>query len=578
MSLSATRTQNPVNVTFLQDVGSAFAPNTRGYATLQQLLGNGYIEFSFDRNGASAVSAACGISFAVYPHAAKSSMAAIHLIAFGFCVRATEDTDRIFVKANGAYIDTTVNHAPDIRMRVERAGETVNFFTIVGGVPTLRHTLNVPGIPLVSSFAILSGRNACQIRGVLISGVTQQPPVLDLTTNVYIPLEGELSFSNIQPRLSVLMNNAEGFTWFFPDGTNSTDPIPNKSIPVTPYTTLIRLEVPSGVDKIKELAIPLLRRDGRYTPPDLSLLTSLTSLKIITRNVASSTNERRFVPLTSQFRLPPSVQDFIVEPLFDEEVSTGLNANTRMAPMLSPEALNFSGMTQLRNVRLGFAQDNPKKYQPGFFATSMFPNFSGCTNLLSLDLEAYFIVAETGIAGNPQFLVPMPLAFISSCTNLQSLIIRDKPGFGAFNDAFATSVLVNAARTITRTSPVFTLEIRQGTSNFQTARGDILTLAVAAIAGATSIQTNTVTGLNVGNRLLLQDGTVNTAPNSIGNPLTVASIVGTVAPFTVNFAAGQSLTRAYAINARVFNLESGIGATQQLRLLGHTVRVLPNTI
>jgi hypothetical protein len=72
MTLTATRTNNPVNTSFLQDVGTAFPENTRGYATLQQLVGDGFIEFAFEQNTAENVNAAAGISFAVYPHAAKA--------------------------------------------------------------------------------------------------------------------------------------------------------------------------------------------------------------------------------------------------------------------------------------------------------------------------------------------------------------------------------------------------------------------------------------------------------------------------------------------------------------------------
>jgi hypothetical protein len=582
MTLTATRTNNPVNTSFLQDVGTAFPENTRGYATLQQLVGDGFIEFAFEQNTAENVNAAAGISFAVYPHAAKSAIAAINLMTFGFCVRATEDSNRIFVKVLNNFIDTTVVFAPNVRMRVEKIGSTINFYTVVANVATLRLTYNSPvatPLPNVSDFLLISGRNGCRISNVFINGVTQQPPALDLTKNVYIPLNGGLTFNNIQPRLSVLMVAGEGFTWHFPDGTTSQDAAPNKVLPETLFTVLIRLEVPVGVAAIRDLTIPALMRDGRYTPPDLSLLTSLRTLKFITRVAVNSTSERRYIAMVSGIKIPNTVQDVIFEPLSDEDVLNSANDNiTRLAPLLLPVDFNFSGFSQLRTLRLGFMQDNPRKYQAGFLAAGRFPNLTNCTSLLTLLIETYTFTAETtaGLPNNqsPHFLNSIPVAFFNSLVNATSIRIIERSNFG-YADAFITAVIVGVARAIaSRTTPVLTLELRRG-GNLQTATGTILNFATNAPAGSSSVQLTSITGLNVGDRLHLEDG----ALNSLNNTPIIASITGTVSPFTVTFQAGFTLVNSYtAATGRVLNLESGLGSTRRLRLLGHTVTVLPVTI
>jgi hypothetical protein len=109
----------------------------------------------------------------------------------------------------------------------------------------------------------------------------------------------------------------------------------------------------------------------------------------------------------------------------------------------------------------------------------------------------------------------------------------------------------------------------------QVATGAILNFAANAPAGSNSIQVTATTGLNVGDRLHLEDG----ALNNLNNPLVIASITGTTSPFTITFQTGQTTVNAYtAATGRVLNLESGLGSTRRLRLLGHTVTVLPATI
>jgi hypothetical protein len=182
----------------------------------------------------------------------------------------------------------------------------------------------------------------------------------------------------------------EGFTWHFPDGTTSQDVAPNKVLPETLFTVLIRLEVPTGVAAIRDLTIPTLMRDGRYTPPDLSLLTSLRTLKFITRVAVNSTSERRYIAMVSGLKIPNTVQDVIFEPLSDEDVLNPANdAITRFAPLLLPADFNFSGFSQLRTLRLGFMQDNPRKYQAGFLAAGRFPNLTNCTSLLTLLIDTF---------------------------------------------------------------------------------------------------------------------------------------------------------------------------------------------
>lgn len=575
MSLTATRTNNPVDATFLQDVGSSFVTNTRGYTTLQQLVGNGYLEFGFDQNSATAPSAAAGITFAIYPHATRNAMSALHLIAFGFCVRGNEDSNKIFVKALNTFIDTTVAYSTTVRMRVERIGTTVNFYTVVNNVATLRHTVSNTFLPSVSEFIILSGRNGCRVANVLISGVTQAPTPLDPTTNVYLPLEGGLGFSSVQNQLFVSMTAGEAFTWYFPDGTTSTEQAPNKVIDSQPFTQLIKLNVPSGVDKIRDLTFPALRRDGKFTPPDLSLLTSLRAFKLITRVASNSSSERRYLAFTSQFRLPNTIQDVIIEPLFDEDtLQPGTLAETRMSALLLPEAFNFSGFSQLRSLRLGFQQDNPRKYQAGFSAVGRFPNLSGCASLLSLVIDTYRFATEPGITENVHFPNPIPLANIQDCVNITSVTIHERAQ-SSYNEGFMNSLIVGIGRAIgSRTTPVLTVAARRG-ANLQTVTGTILSFAANAAVGANSIQLTSITGLSVGDRLHLEDG----ATNSLNNNLVIASIAGTASPFTVTFQTGQTLQNAYTTaTGRVLNLESGLGSTRRLRLLGHTITVLPATI
>jgi len=571
MSLTATRTNNPVNTNFLRDVGTGFAANTRGYATLQQLIGNGYIEFGFDQNTAPDAILAAGISYAIYPHAVRNSMSAFNLISYGFCVRGNENSNRIFVKAVNTYIDTTVDQSSSVRLRIEKAGNTINFFTVIGGVQTLRHSVTLSALPLVSEFIILAGKNGCRLTNVIIFGATQQPGVLDPTKNIYIPLEGELRLrNNEQSVLAVTVTNAQPVTWHFPDGTTSTDYTPDKFIPDVPYTSLIRLEIPSGVANISSLILPILRIDGRYTPPDLSLVTGLKSIRFITRfplleNPPNPADrfQRRFVAITSQLNIPSGCEQILFELLqFQFDAGGRFDA----APIMLPEAFNFAGRTALRVLRLGHTQDLGK-YQPGFQATAKFPNLVGCANLTSFRYDTYH--ENSGV--NTHFADPVPFSFLRDCVNLTSFILRETRFVGFYNEAFVTSVLVALARVVgNRTTPALTLEIsRAGTPNPVT--GNILSLAAAAANGATSISVNSTTGLGVGDRIMLQEGT--TATSSVTNPLTIASITGTSAPFTITFQSGQSLQNAYTTAGRVFNLETSLGSAQRLRLLGHTLIV-----
>lgn len=572
MGLTATRTQTPVDVSHLQEPTNATRQNTRGYVTLQQLLGDGYIEFSFDQGTAAALSAAAGISFAIYPHSTRSAMSGLHLIAFGFCVRGNENSAKIFVKALNTFIDTTLNYSPNIKMRVERIGAVVNFYTIDGNnAPVLRHSItNATPLPQASDFILVAGRNNCQIKSVFINGVTQRPQVIDTTKNVYIPLEGELVFNSLQPQLSVVTEGSEAVTWHFPDGTTSTDKLPNKNLASQVYTQLIRLEIPDGVTRIRELVIPCLRRDGRYAPPDLSALTNLRSLRIITRASASLVNgvtTQNFVALTSPFILPAACETFVTESIVDEAIVE----SRRTSPFIYSEELSFANLTQLRTLRLGFTQDFQSRYQAGFLAQTRFPNLTGCINLNSLVIDTQIFQTSTAL----HFLSAIPAAYLANCANLQTVTIQERNNTPPYSEAFINSLVVGVARAIAaRTTPVLTLSIRIGTT-FQTVTGTILSLAANAAAGANSIQLTATTGLNVGDRLLIEDG----ALNNLNNPLVIASITGSASPFTVTFQAGQTLINSYtAATGRVLNLESGLGSTRRLRLLGHTVNVLPATI
>jgi hypothetical protein len=589
MSLTATRTGNPANTIFLQDVSSSFAANTRGYSTLQQLVGNGYIEFGFNQNTADALSAAAGFTYAVYPHAVKNAMSALHLIAYGFCVRAHQDTNRIFVKlpANNAFVDTTVDYTPSIRMRIERAGDTINFYTISGSTATLRHSaISTTPLPTVADFILLSGRNGARITNVLISGVTQASPALDLAKNVYIPVQGYLNFSNIQPRLAVVMANAEDFTWHFPDGTTSKDTNPSKTLDLRDYTRLIRLEVPDGVTAIRELILPILTRTPqRYTSSDFSQITNLRKLTFVTgaiytRDGNGQIDERRQILLTSQLRLPVSIQSLSFEAL-QEEVAAGGDGGFDMAPLLLPTDFNLSGLTNLTNLRLGFADDPQSLYQANFKAIGGFPNLAGCINL-----ENVLITAWGDLIFYPEYAAFLnsfsgnrvaPFSYYASLANATKVTITHGIGNGDFDPEFTTSVIVNMAKAVdTRTDATpFTLDFTRVNGARETVRGTVLSLAANASAGANSIQVTAATGLNVGDRLLLQDG----ATNSLGTNLVIASIAGTASPFTVTFQAGQTLSNNYTTaTGRVFNLESGIGSTQKMRLQGHVVLVEPASI
>ena len=585
MSLTLQRTISAVDqeVLFLQDDLTSFDDETVGYATGQQLVGDGYLDFAFDQSDAIEVVAAAGIAFATYP-THGNSMAEFNLLCAGFCVRGNESTDKVWIKFKQSFIDTTVRYSASLKMRVERIGTTFNFYTsggTIGGIEeppffTLRHTetFDTTGFPADCLFLV--GRNGCKITEAEWFGAVQPKPVLDLTKNVYIPITNYKAIVT-NPWLFCQTLSGETYTWHFPNGQSFTNQSPTTILNL-PYIMTVRLEVPDGVDRIEELRfctpVGSTPPDNtrRVSPPDLSNLANLRILKVLGYEVfgkgPDGTDNSHCVGLTSSFLLPGSLQVFefdLLEPPGTQKQYFGVNTPGRN--------LDFTNLINLSSVKVNFRGNSANN---AFSLTSNgLIDFGGCTNLTDITIFS----EERDSSNRKGSESTWDKSYFAGCGNIENLLLSFTTGVGIqeINKTYLDSFLVAIASAITRSTPIatITIQFRGSNSSFDNPEitGNIATLTSAATAGANSIVIDNNTGYSVGDRVLIDDG----AASEVNNTLIIASITGS-SPYTVTFESGQTLNNGYSIGDRVFNMEDALGATQHLRLLGHTVTVIPDPI